>query len=635
MRRRTEGSRFVNKILNWLDDRTGYKLLMHEALNEPIPGGAKWKYVWGSTLTFVFAVQVITGFFLWSAYSPSTMTAWESVYYIQHVMSYGWLVRGIHHFAAQAMMILMGLHFMQVVVAGAYKAPREINFWLGLVLMQVVLGLSLTGYLLPWDQKGYYATKVATNIMGVTPIIGPQLQQIAQGGTSYGHQTLTRFFALHAGVLPALMVAFIALHVYVFRRHGITVSKADESKPVGTFWPDQVLMDAVACLGVLATILFFTVWKGAELAGPADPSEAFSAARPEWYFLFLFRFLKFEAVDELGLAFGAIYVPGAIMGIIALMPFIGNWKLGRGFNIGFTLALLGGATFLTVLALREDAADKNYVAAVKAAEFEGHRAAELAHEFGIPQAGALSLLKDDALVQGPKLFKRHCSSCHRYNGHDGLEQVPMKEVEENGSKKMVEELATAADLGKFGSREWIGNLLTDYHTVFAPVANAGEKGNRFLSGEMAAWSKENADTLKKPENANAMKALTEFLVAQSERAEFGPYDAALVATGKELFKGGPLSAGSFTASCADCHALKISGEAGLFAEGAGAGYPTLTGYAGKSWLKDFIKNPAHDTFYGAEHNLMPSFDSKVSEKELNLLVDWLVDEYYRPKSASH
>lgn len=98
-------------------------------------------------------------------------------------------------------MILMGLHFMQVVIAGAYKAPREVNFWLGLVLMQVVLGLSLTGYLLPWDQKGYYATKVATNIMGVTPVIGPQLQQIAQGGTSYGHQTLTRFFALHAGVL--------------------------------------------------------------------------------------------------------------------------------------------------------------------------------------------------------------------------------------------------------------------------------------------------------------------------------------------------------------------------------------------------------------------------------------------------
>ena len=625
----------MNRILSWLDDRTGYRTLVHEALNEPIPGGAKWKYVWGSTLTFVFAVQVITGFFLWSAYSPSTVTAWESVYYIQHVMSYGWLVRGIHHFAAQAMMILMGLHFMQVVIAGAYKAPREVNFWLGLVLMQVVLGLSLTGYLLPWDQKGYYATKVATNIMGVTPVIGPQLQQIAQGGTSYGHQTLTRFFALHAGVLPALMVGFLALHIYVFRRHGITVSKRDETKPVGTFWPDQVLMDAVACLGVLVTILFFTVWKGAELAGPADPSDAYSAARPEWYFLFLFRFLKFEAVDKLGLVFGAIYVPGAIMGVIALMPFIGHWKLGHGFNIAYTLALLGGAGYLTAIALKEDAADKNYQAAVKAAEFEGHRAAELAKEFGIPPTGALSLLKQDALVQGPKLFKRHCASCHRYNGHDGLEQRAMKEVEVAGVKSMVEEPATAADLGSFGSRDWVRNLLTEYHVTFAPLANAGEKGARLLQGEMAAWSKENGDILKKPENSDTLVALVEFVVAQSERHDFSPYDPKLVATGKEIFKSGALASGTFTANCADCHALKPVGETDSLGDGAGVGYPDLTGYAGKVWLTKFIQNPAADSFYGAEHNAMPAFAEKLDERELNQLVDWLVGEYFRSKSAGH
>ena len=518
----------MNAILNWLDDRTGYRTLMHEALNEPIPGGARWKYVWGSTLTFVFAVQVITGFFLWSAYSPSTLTAWESVYYIQNVMKFGALVRGIHHFAAQAMMILLGLHFMQVVICGAYKAPREVNFWLGLVLMQIVLGLSLTGYLLPWDQKGYYATKVATNIVGVTPMIGPQLQQLAQGGTSYGHQTLTRFFALHAGILPALLVGFLALHIYVFRRHGITVSKVDETKPIGTFWPDQVLMDAVACLGVLATILFFTVWKGAELSGPADSSEAYSAARPEWYFLFLFRFLKFEAVDEMGLAFGAIYIPGAIMGVIALMPFIGHWKLGHRFNIALTLALLAGAGYLTVIALREDAANKNYQAAVKAAEFEGHRAAELAKEFGIPATGALSLLKEDPLIQGPKLFKRNCSGCHRYNGHNGLDQVPMKEIEENGQKKSVEEPATAADLGHFGSREWVTSVLTNYHGTFEPLKNAGEKGDRFLDGEMAGWAKENSDTLKKPENAEALKQLVEFVVAQSGRQDLEPFDPKLV-----------------------------------------------------------------------------------------------------------
>lgn len=625
----------MNTILNWLDNRTGYRALMHEALNEPIPGGAKWKYVWGSTLTFVFAVQIITGFFLWSAYSPSTSTAWESVYYIQYQMYCGWLVRGIHHFAAQAMMILLGLHFMQVIIAGAYRAPREVNFWLGLILMQIVLGLSLTGYLLPWDQKGYYATKVATNIVGVTPFIGPQLQQIAQGGTSYGHHTLTRFFALHAGILPGLLIAFLALHIYVFRRHGITVSKSDETKPIGTFWPDQVMMDAVACLGILATILFFTVWKGAELAGPADASEAYSAARPEWYFLFLFRFLKFEAVDAWGLEWGAIYIPSLIMFIIALMPFIGHWKLGHRFNIALTIALLAAAGILTGIALKEDWSDKNLQAAVKNAEFEGHRAAELANEFEIPPTGALSLLKEDALIQGPKLFKRHCAGCHRYNGHDGLNSVPMKEIEENGHKTQIEEPPTAADLGHFGSRDWIASVLTNYHNTFEPLKNGGEKGEHFLTGEMAGWSKDNAESLKKPDNAESLKGLVEFVVAQSGRHDHEPFDPALVAIGKEVFKSGKLANGSLTANCSDCHAFKPADGSESLGDGAGAGYPTLTGYAGKEWLKEFVKNPAGDSFYGSDHNGMPAFESKLTEKELDHLVNWMVGDYFRSKKPGH
>ena len=159
----------IPDLLDWLDHRTGYKEVLSDALYERVPGGARWRYIWGSTLVFTFFVQVITGFFLWAAYCPSAQTAWESVYFIQEVMFLGWLVRGIHHYAAQLMIVLMGIHLIQVVVDGAYRAPREINFWLGLILMQIVLGLSLTGYLLPWDQKGYYATQVATNIVGSAP----------------------------------------------------------------------------------------------------------------------------------------------------------------------------------------------------------------------------------------------------------------------------------------------------------------------------------------------------------------------------------------------------------------------------------------------------------------------------------
>ena len=284
----------TGKLLNWLDNRTGFRAIMQEALYERIPGGARWRYVWGSTLVFTFVVQMMSGLFLWTAYSPSTQTAWESVYYIQNEMAFGNVVRGIHHYAAQMMVVLLAIHLIQVIIDGAYKAPREVNFWLGLILMQIVLGLSLTGYLLPWDQKGYYATQVSTKIMGATPVVGPQLQELAQGGPEYGHHTLTRFFAMHAGILPASLVFFLGLHIAVFRRHGITV-KDEKRAPSTTFWPDQVLKDAVACLGVLAVVMFLAVYKGAELSAPADPSEAYDAARPEWYFLFLFRFLRFHA----------------------------------------------------------------------------------------------------------------------------------------------------------------------------------------------------------------------------------------------------------------------------------------------------------------------------------------------------
>ena len=139
----------MKSALDWLDHRTGYKRLVHETLYENVPGGARWRYVWGSTLAFCFVIQVITGCFLWLAYSPSSQTAWESVYFIQHEMWGGWFLRGLHHYTAHAMTVLLVLHLMQVIIDGAYKAPREFNFWSGIILLMLVLALSLTGYLLP------------------------------------------------------------------------------------------------------------------------------------------------------------------------------------------------------------------------------------------------------------------------------------------------------------------------------------------------------------------------------------------------------------------------------------------------------------------------------------------------------
>ena len=243
-------SSLSKKLADWFDDRTGMRGLIHEALYESVPGGARWRYVWGSTLVVAFVTQLVTGIFLWMAYSPSTQTAWESVYYIQYEMTGGWLLRGIHHFMAQAMVVLLALHFVQVVWDGAYRAPRELNFVTGLLLMLIVLGLSLTGYLLPWDQKGYWATNVSTELASQAPLAGGVVKKLALGGSSYGHHTLTRFFALHAGVLPGALMVLLVIHLALFRRHGIHAKEPKRGADV-MFWPDQVLKDSVAALAVL------------------------------------------------------------------------------------------------------------------------------------------------------------------------------------------------------------------------------------------------------------------------------------------------------------------------------------------------------------------------------------------------
>lgn len=640
----------IKRLADWLDHRTGYRELMHEALNEPIPGGAKWRYVWGSTLTFTFFVQVITGFCLWMAYSPSATTAWESVYYIQHQMTFGWIVRGIHHFAAQAMMILLMLHLMQVVIDGAYKAPREVNFWLGLILMQIVMFLGLTGYLLPWDQKGYYATRVATEIMGSAPVVGPYIQQLIQGGTSYGHHTLTRFFALHAGVLPALLVGFLALHIYVFRRHGIHPVKK-EGEADGMFWPDQILKDGVACLAVLAAIMGATLyWHGAELTAPANPSEAYSAARPEWYYLFLFKFLQFEFVSQwgeathLGEALGAIVIPGVLFTVLALMPLIAYFRWGHKFNVAYLWTMIGIAGALTGMAFYEDwyaKTDKgrDFRAAVAEAHLDGERAVELAMSpTGIPPEGAATLLANDPLTQGPKLFAKFCIDCHQ----------PADRLAEFEFPPQAPPLADPLHRDDifFGSREWMRLVLTDFGGHFASLANIegerAEAAEAILEGSMKDWSDSNAETLTSDENKADYDALIEFLYAQSRRPDaLSPLDERVL-RGKEIFISGELTAGSIDA-CVDCHSMRaftVVDEKLVYEDEALSEdlQPILTGYGSTEWLREFIADP--QTHYAGEYgnNAMPGFADQLSERELEMISRWLARDYYvgnKENSAKH
>lgn len=633
----------MKTLIAWLDDRTGFRDLMQEALYERVPGGARWRYVWGSTLVFVFTLQVITGFMLWMVYSPNTRGAWESVHYIQHEVFLGSIVRGLHHYAAQAMVVLMGIHLIQVVIDGAYRAPREVNFWLGIVLLHIVLGLSLTGYLLPWDQKGYYATRVTTNIVSATPVIGPEAQILAQGGAKYGHLTLTRFFAMHAGILPALLVIFLALHIYCFRRHGLTVHDKDHA-PDTTFWPDQVLKDAVACLVVLVVLLLLALFRGAELGAPADPVVTFDAARPEWYYLFLFRFLRFHAVESLGVTFGAIIVPGIIMAILAAMPVTAGilGETGHRFNKRFVWAMTAVIAALTTMAIVEDELDENHQAAIAEAEREAHRAHELASrpEDLIAADGGMVMMRNDPFTQGPRLFAKHCAACHRWNGHNGRgviveELVTVAAADETTSEPKQYEsrtaAPTAADLGNFGSRAWMRGVVLNYSEHFTWLKNAKwyqdaqEAGDEDTldpdNSDMADWTYGSAEALAAPENASDVDALIEFLVAETGYKRL-TVDSEKVDRGRAIAVDGDWG---FT-SCADCHGTIGQEFMAVDSDDTG-GYPTLAKYASAEWLRDFIRQPGAERHYG-DRNQMPAYGpEQLGDSDLNLLVWWITGDY--------
>jgi ubiquinol-cytochrome c reductase cytochrome b subunit len=613
----------MRPILQWVEQRTGLGAFAHEALYENIPSGARFRYVTGSMLVFAFVTQVVTGLFLWMAYSPSSQTAWESVYYIQYHMDGGWLLRGVHHYMAQVMIVVLGLHLLQVVVDGAYRAPREVNYWLGIILMQLVLALGLTGYLLPWDQKGYWATNVATNLMTLVPLVGEDLQRLALGGGEYGHHTLTRFFAMHAGVLPALLVVFLAGHVALFRRHGIT-AKITPGRPDAYFWPRQVLFDGIGCLvmsvAVMGLVMYF---KGAELGAPADPSKQYSAARPEWYFLFLFQLLKYFESEFVG----AIVVPGVIMGILVLAPIIGIWKWGHRLNVAFVFLLLVGAGVLTGLAIYEDWHKEEFIAAKRETEHEAERVKalilrqEVEPDGGLSeplmiQESAVALLRSDPLTQGPILFQKHCLSCHAY--HDATGKSPF-------SKEKIPEKPTAPNLYGFATRRWIAGIL-DAGQVAAP----DYFGNTALrDGRMAQWVKKHlADSESdKGLSENDRSAIVAALSAQAKlrsqaETEQKTEEQEKIASGVALIE----------STCTGyCHKFGDAGQWGLA--------PDLTGYGSYQWMLGMISDPTHARYYRAENDRMPSFaknldkpaTNTVSTGELSLIVDWIRGDYYEPE----
>ena len=550
-----------------IDERIGHRKLIDEALNEPIRGGASWAYIFGSATLILFMVQVATGLVLAMYYSPSATDAWASVAYIEREVALGSVVRGLHHHAAGAMVVMAVLHMLQVVLYGAYKAPREANWLTGLALFGLVLAFALTGYLLPWDQTGYWATKVATSIAGTVPVLGSYLQVILQGGNDYGSLTLTRFYALHVILLPLTVGALIAVHVALFRRHGVTPhpNKTEaQLRVVDRFFPKQVAMEAFFGLVLVGFLLFVAIRVGAPLQAPADPASNF-IARPEWYFLFLFQLLKyFEGPLQV---VGTVILPGLVSVFLVALPFLDRGP-DRRFKarfvwLGLVGAGLAAVVTLTLLALEHDRHDPTIERQKVVAQREAARARELAAA-GVPVAGAAHMMAMDPLTRGERLFRRECMSCHMFEGF--------------GPEK-----PEAPDLTGFASKPWIRQVLRDPDSPRLYGLTKIDAMESYASLESATFDR-----------------LVDIVYDQRSRTE--PIEGTDIEPLLEEHE------------CSDCHE---------FDEKEALNGPTLYRYLSEAWIREMVDNAGAEHLYG-DDNDMPKYDERISVEDRAALVVFLM-----------
>ncbi len=213
----------ITKVMrDWLEERLEFKESIDGFLFRKVPRGVGWWYTLGSATMVTFILLSLTGVFLMINYSPSPDHAYESVQYITNEVPFGSLIRSIHFWSASAMVVFIGLHTIRVFFMAAYKYPRELTWIIGALLFLMVMGAGFTGYLLPWDQKAYWATNVGTSIAGQMPLVGPIIQKILIGGKTIGALTLTRFFTFHVAVIPPLIILLIGIHIILVVKLGIS-----------------------------------------------------------------------------------------------------------------------------------------------------------------------------------------------------------------------------------------------------------------------------------------------------------------------------------------------------------------------------------------------------------------------------
>jgi len=414
-------------VFQWFDRRTGLGKMMRTSLDEPIPGGARWAYIFGSGLLFIFISQVITGLCLALYYVPSAETAHTSVAYITKQVAAGAFLRSLHTYGSSAMIVVLLLHFLQTFLYGSFKGRRELLWISGATLSLLVLAMGFTGHLLPWDQDAYFATAVGTNLAGQVPIIGQWMIEMMRGGDTIGTLTLSRFYFAHVFLIPGMIFLLVGIHIVLFRKAGpagpIKEDALHPKLPPAPFYPRQVLMDMGFALLLMAGLGIFAYFRPVGLGPIADPASTQFLPRPEWYYLPMFEWLKFWEGPEV--VFAIVVVPGILALLFFLLPFLDRnlerkpWR--RPIPLLGVSIVLVGTLFLGIKSEVDDAHDPS-IAAQLAIQAQQERAyTEAPFHPDVESPGGTGSMPtgpvDPVVAQGKGIFTSHgCSGCHGENG---------------------------------------------------------------------------------------------------------------------------------------------------------------------------------------------------------------------------
>ena len=343
------------RLAAFLEDRLGTGSLWRMAMAEKCPPrGIGWLRTLGFAALTVLMLQLLSGIAIAMHYVPSADLAYDSIRAMEQDVPWGAFVRALHHFGASAFVIVAVLHLCRVFFTGAYKRPRELTWVTGVLLLIVVLAFGFTGYLLPWDQKAYFATKVGTEIAGKAPFAGDYVKGVLNAGETVGPPTLTRFYVVHVVLLPLLLVLLVGVHLYLIQRHGVAAPGrrvGDEGEPGPPYWPHHTLKEAAVGAGVALILFALAASFRAPLEAVAEPSDTGYDPRPDWYFLGLFQLLKvFQGPLE---PLGTFWLPNLLLGGLLLLPFLDrsperSWRR-RPLVVALGVLVLAAAGGLTVI----------------------------------------------------------------------------------------------------------------------------------------------------------------------------------------------------------------------------------------------------------------------------------------------